>query len=630
MKKRWVIGWVFLLLLPLAGFAWLGFEWAEQEQARLDRALDQLLIERLRRWVTTIGEMPATLRAGLALQAEPALAGPLTAETLAFETAAIELPASETLASEPITIVSPLLEPSTMVTPASETQAAASPAPAPPLTGTLPPATFAVGDLSSRPAVVSSSLLIQETIRRLERRSQVKGVFVVAADGRLLYPDAQRFPGEQDAVFRRNLQPLLDSGAVTAPLAPDEDAATASLSRPGLRGAASSGSGEWIPWFSGNGLRLFLRFRTDNGAVLGIELNRSRLLADVIQLLPQDDGSAQSPAHMRIRLEGPSGQVLYQWGAFSPPPDARPRVELPLPAPLGAWKLRHFLAPERINELRGAGSQVQVLLNLLVLAVLMALTAFFLSREQQRSWREAQEKVSFVNKVSHELKTPLTNIRLHAELLAEDLGTADAPEDVAASGPARRVAIIVGECRRLSRLIANVLTFARREQHPQALQVRRTAVGDLVRGVMDRFAPVLGDAGFRCETVLDCPDELVLDPDVLEQILGNLLSNAEKYASGGKWLAVRVRYDPPRLLLEVADHGPGIPAALREKVFEPFFRISDRLDEGVTGTGIGLAIVRDLARLHGGDVALADADGPADGPGVCVRVSLHIESGGES
>ncbi|MEZ5302155.1 MAG: ATP-binding protein [Verrucomicrobiales bacterium] len=94
-----------------------------------------------------------------------------------------------------------------------------------------------------------------------------------------------------------------------------------------------------------------------------------------------------------------------------------------------------------------------------------------------------------------------------------------------------------------------------------------------------------------------------IDADAIEQILGNLIGNAEKYAARGE-IRVRAQQDGDTLVLRVEDDGPGIPPDKAEAIFLPFERLSDQVTEGVSGAGIGLPIARELARLHGGDLRL--------------------------
>ncbi len=94
------------------------------------------------------------------------------------------------------------------------------------------------------------------------------------------------------------------------------------------------------------------------------------------------------------------------------------------------------------------------------------------------------------------------------------------------------------------------------------------------------------------------------DPDAIEQILGNLISNVDKYGNSGKWLSIRTEHDELQARIIVEDRGPGIPSGKRRTVFEPFERLRSDLAEGVSGTGIGLTISRELAQLHRGTLTV--------------------------
>jgi signal transduction histidine kinase len=211
--------------------------------------------------------------------------------------------------------------------------------------------------------------------------------------------------------------------------------------------------------------------------------------------------------------------------------------------------------------------------------------------------REAAKRVTFVNQVSHELKTPLTNIRMYAELLGDQVDEEDQQQ-------VQYLDVIVSESQRLSRLIANVLSFARKQRRGLAVRPAPGHVDSAIETVIDQFRPGLEAAGFKIELDLDAGGKARLDADAVGQVLGNLLSNVEKYAAAGQWVAIASRRRGGTVEITVADRGPGIPRPSRQKVFQPFFRLSSKLADGVSGTGIGLSISRDLARLHGGDLVL--------------------------
>jgi signal transduction histidine kinase len=295
---------------------------------------------------------------------------------------------------------------------------------------------------------------------------------------------------------------------------------------------------------------------------------------------------------------------MYQWGPLEPPEGASPFVELPVSAPLSAWRLQCFIRPQWFQSIAGRSESFAVVTGLIAVGLVLSGLAVYLYRESTRELREAATRVNFVNQVSHELKTPLTNIRLYTDLLEMDLESLGA--DVA-SGTRQRLDVISAECQRLSRLIGNVLTFAGQQRQKGRLQPKPSCVDTVIGGVIQQFLPSFELQGVEVAFQGAAPRRVHVDVDKLEQILVNLLSNVEKYASGGGRVEVTTTQDEQTTVLVVADRGPGIAKEQREKVFEPFFRCGDRLEDAV-GAGIGLAIAREQARLHGGDVVVLDSE----------------------
>jgi signal transduction histidine kinase len=237
-------------------------------------------------------------------------------------------------------------------------------------------------------------------------------------------------------------------------------------------------------------------------------------------------------------------------------------------------------------------SRLPVLLGLLALTAGLAIVA---ARQLRREQDLVRLRADFTSSVSHELRTPLTQILLFAETL--ELGRAGSED-------ARREAIdiIVQEARRLAHLVENVLQFSRAER--QMIEVRKEmlAMAPLVREITERFVPLAGNAALRIRTELDERLIAPVDSECLHQILINLLDNAVKY--GGGTVMVRTSLHDQHALIEVEDGGPGIPAADRERIWKPFIRL--RRSDGVPGSGIGLAVVRQLVAAHGGRTGIED------------------------
>ncbi len=355
---------------------------------------------------------------------------------------------------------------------------------------------------------------------------------------------------------------------------------------------------------------------------MGVELNSIRLLADIVGELPHAAPDLPGPVRGRTALVDLGGRVLYQWGDLQPAQGDPPAAELALMHPLESFKLIHHLPGGAVEQAVG-GSVTYTIVTFLILAGLglLALAGYFF-RQHSNLMRQAARKVSFVNRVSHELRTPLTNVRLYAELLQGGMGDAD-------DKTRRRLDVIVSESGRLSRLIANVLAFSRQQKGPLGFHPTPGRVDDVIRLVLEHFGVALADKGVEVKFDPGAEAEVLVDTDALEQILGNLLSNVEKYVPAGGRVSIESKQHSDRTIVRVTDDGRGIPAGQLEEVFEPFFRVSDKLTDGVSGTGLGLGIARDLARLHGGDLRIVPSD-----KGACFEFELHapppVKNGGLS
>ena len=135
------------------------------------------------------------------------------------------------------------------------------------------------------------------------------------------------------------------------------------------------------------------------------------------------------------------------------------------------------------------------------------------------------------------------------------------------------------------------------------------------------FQPALDAKGITVQLDAHAGSQVMLDPEALEQILNNLVSNVEKYAAAGGAIHISSRQDQDISTVEVRDFGPGIAPQDHNRIFEAFYRVSSRLTDGVSGTGIGLGIARELAHLHGGDLMVLDV-----AQGACFQLTLHTPS----
>ncbi len=205
-----------------------------------------------------------------------------------------------------------------------------------------------------------------------------------------------------------------------------------------------------------------------------------------------------------------AGRVLYQWGGYSPAAGEAARARRALAAPLESWTIEVFAPDPPL----AAGAALAPIASVAAAAIALAGLALYLHRESSRELREAAQRMSFVSRVSHELKTPLTNIRLYAELLERRLPASD-------TRAKEQLAVVESESRRLGRLIANVLTFTRRGEAARPL-VTRPAVVDDGRGGARALPTAFEAAGFVVELERGAGERVSVDSDAVEQIVGNL------------------------------------------------------------------------------------------------------------
>ncbi len=235
-------------------------------------------------------------------------------------------------------------------------------------------------------------------------------------------------------------------------------------------------------------------------------------------------------------------------------------------------------------------------------------------------------KSNFVSSVSHELRAPIASVRLLAESL----------ERGKISEPAKQneyFRFIVQECRRLSSLIENVLDFSRIEQGRKQYEFEPTNVTALVEQTVKLLEPYAAERGVQLKSKIQNPkSEMEVDGRAIQQALVNLIDNAIKHSPKGEPVLVelldatrntehaariedegreqerggagtpRITHHASRITLSVTDHGPGIPASERERIFERFHRLGSELRRETQGVGIGLSIVKHIVAAHGGRV----------------------------
>jgi signal transduction histidine kinase len=408
-----------------------------------------------------------------------------------------------------------------------------------------------------------------------------------------------------------------------------------------------NGTDGMLARFLQNKLRLMFwhRLGSEPDLIFGAQLNLDRVV-DGLRSLVQPGPELRDEICVAVLDDNAKPVALSQAG-FSAN-WKRPLVATEIGDALPHWEVAAYLVnPARLAQ---TANTARLTLGLLIAVLVLAIGvgSWLIVRSLNSELKLARQKTDFVGNVSHELKTPLTSIRMFSELLAEGR----------VSDPAKQrsyLDIITAEAARLTRLINNVLDFSRMERGEKKYNFQLCDLAEVVRAAAQTFRPHLEAGGFKFDCTLpDAPISVQGDADALSQIIVNLLSNAEKYSNGPAstpsprpsgeragargteagegenhfnnrkeiTLQLARRESPlPHAEVKVLDRGSGVPRGSEEKVFEKFYRAHDSLSSGVQGSGLGLTIARQIARAHGGDVVYE----PREGGGSCFILRMPVK-----
>jgi len=346
--------------------------------------------------------------------------------------------------------------------------------------------------------------------------------------------------------------------------------------------------------------------------VQGALLDRETFVATAVEM-PYRASSLGSASHLNVAFHG---RVLDSFAAAAS--DYRSAADdlagtvlyrARLSPPFGDVELTFLV--DALPRAPGTGLLAWIAVTI---AVVLVGGFYLMYRFGAGQMRLARQQQDFVSAVSHELKTPLTSIRMYGEMLKS--GWAD---------EAKRQTYydyIHSESERLSRLIENVLQLARLTRNSQRFDPKAVTVAELVDVARSKVATQVERAGFALVVRNETPDgtSVVVDVDCAAQIFINLVDNALKFSANAAIKKVEIagrRNSDGSVLLTVRDYGPGVPKAQLKKIFELFYRAENELTRETVGTGIGLALVRQLATAMGARVDARNCD-----PGAEFRVEF--------
>ncbi len=257
------------------------------------------------------------------------------------------------------------------------------------------------------------------------------------------------------------------------------------------------------------------------------------------------------------------------------------------------------------------------LLALLLVLSVTSFGAYLLWLDVRRESRLAEMRSQFVSSVSHELKTPLTAIRMFAETLRMGRSAYQQTQ-------AEYLDTIINESERLTRLLNNVLDFSKIEQGKKSYHLVPTSLVEVVYTAARALEYPLAQQGF--ELRLDVEDNLPVvnaDGDALEQAILNLLTNAMKYSGTRREIDLRLHRQNGQAVIQVTDYGVGIAREEQAPIFENFYRVLTPESKLIPGTGLGLTLVAHVAKAHGGGVEVESA--PGEGSTFSIHLPLETE-----
>jgi len=267
------------------------------------------------------------------------------------------------------------------------------------------------------------------------------------------------------------------------------------------------------------------------------------------------------------------------------------------------WKL--LVSQPAFSDLELTARRENFLYGVLLtfIVALMLMGAFLIVRDISRESETTRLKTEFVHNISHELKTPLTLIRLYGETLRRK-------EDLKKDEKKEAYEIITKESERLSHLINNVLDFSRIEMGRKEFDFKKGTLAQIVRDTLESYRYHLEKKGFSIkEEIASGLPETNFDGEAVASVLVNLLSNAMKFSPKIKEVAVKLFKDDSNAVLQVADKGIGISPKDTSRIFNRFYRVKNEIVSEAGGSGLGLTLVKHIAEAHGGRIKVESEPG---------------------
>lgn len=367
----------------------------------------------------------------------------------------------------------------------------------------------------------------------------------------------------------------------------------------------------FIPRLTGGKLEIFFWKKIPpNDDIAGCLINLNAFTEKILAVLPIPFSAARI-----ITVLNQNGKPLIDPLKENTGRDwKRPFYSTEITEVLPRWEVAAYLTdPASLaSQARLRTLIIGVLIAFLLVAIVVG--GFLILRSVNQEILLAQQKTTFAANVSHELKTPLTSIRLFAEILEKGRQPDREKQQ-------HYLKLIVAESKRLSRLINTVLDFSKIERKEKTYHMKKIDLREVVKRATENSKVPLEEKGFLFHIKIpDIPVQVMGDPEALEQVLINLLSNGEKYSGKSKEIEVELNVAGDQALITVCDRGIGVPQGSAKKIFHNFYRVDDRLTSRVKGTGLGLTIARAIVREHRGNLSYQ----PREGGGSCFSFTIPV------
>jgi signal transduction histidine kinase len=297
---------------------------------------------------------------------------------------------------------------------------------------------------------------------------------------------------------------------------------------------------------------------------------------------------------MVFRVADPEGRVIHGNGAPRAQAAFRAAAMTGLP-----WSLTAISLADPSPSASLTARRRLLIAGLGIFALVLGLGSVLIARAISREFAVARLQSDFVSAVSHEFRTPLTSIRQLAEMLARGRMESEQHKQ-------RAYELMLGESDRLRRLVESLLDFGRMQARQYKFRSENLEAAQLTRSIAEEFQETVRSRGYAIDFKGPCQATWIRgDREALGGALWNLLDNAVKYSLEKKEVHVTVSSCNGNVEVSVSDRGAGIAREELKRIFSKFYRGANAKKQGTKGTGIGLAIVKEIVEAHGGTVRVS-------------------------